>query len=225
MQSFVFYFATGDGNPLISSAASPVVALKTHFDSLANSSKKAQHHKKSSDSPFLPLSPSSGLGGGGGGGGLTNGVVSRFRLRQNGGSGGAGGDKKRHLERPLSQIICHLDSAQLLNNSPSFSILQPRSEERLSVLTTANSNSASTSASNKSKNGGSAAAVKKEEAGEGESESEDVMGIPKAVVQCLDDLENPPVPPLRYAIPRGRGDLCLGHLRHCPTRCQQTDAS
>lgn len=143
-----------------------MVALKTHLDSLANESKKpltkqTPHHKKS-ESSF----PSTG-----------NGVVSRFRLRQSGGSGGGGG-KKRQLERPLSQIICQLDSALLLNNSPSFSV-QPRSEERLSAVAPS-SNSHST--------------VTEEE---NDPESDDVMGIPRDIVQCLDDMENPPIPPLR----------------------------
>ncbi|KAL5971016.1 SH2 domain-containing protein 5, partial [Taenia solium] len=161
-------------NSLSTIAASPVVALKTHLDSLANESKKpltkqAAHHKKS-ESSF----PSSG-----------NGVVSRFRLRQSGGSGGGGG-KKRQLERPLSQIICQLDSALLLNNSPSFSV-QPRSEERLSAVAPS-SNTHST--------------VTEEE---NDPESDDVVGVPGDIVQCLDDMENPPVPPLRS---------CGGAFRH-----------
>ena len=108
-------------------------------------------------------------------------MVSRFRLRQNGGSSG---DKKRHLERPLSQIICHLDSALLLNNSPSFSILQPRSEERLSAISATADNT---------NTGNSRSTVTEEEI----EEDDDIMGIPRAVVQCLNDLENPPIPPLR----------------------------
>ncbi|VDK36887.1 unnamed protein product [Taenia asiatica] len=160
----IFDLPLGD-NSLSTIAASPVVALKTHLDSLANESKKpltkqAAHHKKS-ESSF----PSSG-----------NGVVSRFRLRQSGGSGGGGG-KKRQLERPLSQIICQLDSALLLNNSPSFSV-QPRSEERLSAVAPS-SNTHST--------------VTEEE---NDPESDDVVGVPRDIIQCLDDMENPPVPPL-----------------------------
>ncbi|KAH9284556.1 Tensin-4 [Echinococcus granulosus] len=170
----IFDLPLGD-HSLTTIAASPVVALKTHLDSLANESKKpltkqTPHHKKS-ESSF----PSTG-----------NAVVSRFRLRQSGGSGGGGGGKKRQLERPLSQIICQLDSALLLNNSPSFSV-QPRSEERLSGVAPSNSHSNVTEEENN-------------------PESDDMMGIPRDIIQCLDDLENPPVPPLRvHSLRRGFG--------------------
>lgn len=151
-----------------------MVALKTHLDSLANGGKKQSSNHKKSDTSFTHTSSSSALASG------TSAVVSRFRLRQAGG-GGSAGAKKRQLERPLSQIICQLDSALLLNNSPSFSIQQPRSEERLSVAVNNQSTVAEESAST----------------AEAYDEDDVVKGIPRAVVQCLDDLDNPPMPPMR----------------------------
>lgn len=188
-------FFSGD-HPLTSSAASPVVALKTHLDSLANpsgpvtgkkSSVGSSSHQKKSDSTGFPhvsssssILPSSGASA----------VVSRFRLRQSGGSGAAGA-KKRQLERPLSQIICHLDSALLLNNSPSFSIQQPRSEERLNAV--AANSSQSTVAEEEAE-----VVEKTNSTLQGGYDEDDVIeGVPRAVVQCLDDLENPPIPPIR----------------------------
>lgn len=179
---------SGD-HPLTSSAASPVVALKTHLDSLANPGgnkmSSSSHHKKSDTAfPHVSSSSSSALASSG-----PSAVVSRFRLRHSGGSGAAGA-KKRQLERPLSQIICQLDSALLLNNSPSFSIQQPRSEERLSVVVN-NSNSQSAVAEE-------VEAGRQQQPGSGFYDEDDVIeGIPRAVVQCLDDLENPPIPPMR----------------------------
>nr|CDS32085.2 tensin [Hymenolepis microstoma] len=189
-------------HPLTSSAASPVVALKTHLDSLANPSghkiSSSSHHKKSSTAFPLASSSSSAL--------TSNGpstVVSRFRLRHSGGSSSAGA-KKRQLERPLSQIICQLDSALLLNNSPSFSIQQPRSEERLSAVVN-NNNSQSTVAEE--------VETGQQQLGSGAYDEDDVIeGIPRAVVQCLDDLENPPIPPTRvHSLRRGAGEI-FGHF-------------
>ncbi|VDL33005.1 unnamed protein product [Hymenolepis diminuta] len=191
--------------PLGSSAASPVVALKTHLDSLANPvgnrMSSSSHHKKS-DTAFPHASSSSSSSALASSG--PSAVVSRFRLRHSGGSGAAGA-KKRQLERPLSQIICQLDSALLLNNSPSFSIQQPRSEERLSVVVN-NSNSQSAVAEE-------VEAGRQQQPCSGFYDEDDVIeGIPRAVVQCLDDLENPPIPPMRvHSLRRGAGEI-FGHF-------------
>ncbi|VDN98919.1 unnamed protein product [Rodentolepis nana] len=191
---------SGD-HPLTSSAASPVVALKTHLDALANpggNKMSSSHHKKSDTAFPLASSSSSALTSNG-----PSAVVSRFRLRHSGGSSSSGA-KKRQLERPLSQIICQLDSALLLNNSPSFSIQQPRSEERLSAVV--NNNNSQSTVTEEVQTG-------QQKLGSGGYDEDDVIeGIPRAVAQCLDDLENPPIPPTRvYSLRRGAGEI-FGHF-------------
>lgn len=95
------------------------MAIKTHLDALAKKKMESLLPKQAVPIPRSgkPETP----------------VAARFR-RVGGGGGGAAAVRKRQLERPLSQIICQLDSALLLNNSPSFSVQQPKSEERLSVI-------------------------------------------------------------------------------------------
>ncbi|VDD81857.1 unnamed protein product [Mesocestoides corti] len=174
----IFDFPLGD-HPISSTAASPVVVLKAHLDSLAEDAKKqAKQPLKKPETP--------------------SGAASRFRLRQ-----GVGGGKKRQLERPLSQIICQLDSALLLNNSPSFSV-QPRSEERLSAMEPTTSNTSNSHS----------AFEEEEESGE---QLSSMMEPPTSatVEKDCDGVDGPPIPPVRvHSLRRGGGGSCGGDFRH-----------